>query len=72
MSDKQRGGRRAGAGRKVKPIEDRAEDRGKLTIRISPESGLLAQRLMLHFPAVPNVPALYEMAMSELAKRTDD
>ena len=69
---KQRGGARTGAGRPPKLVEDRALFNGKLRIHVSPESGLLAQRLMLHFPDVPTVEALYELAMRRLAEHTDD
>lgn len=69
---KPRGGARPGAGRPPKSIAERALFHGKLRIHVSPESGALAQRLMLHFPDVPTVEALYELAMRRLAATTDD
>lgn len=68
----QHGGKRIGAGRPPKSIEHRALFAGKIPIRVAPESALLAQRLMLHFPNVSTVEALYEYALEELAKHTDD
>jgi hypothetical protein len=71
-NSKQRGGKRIGAGRPPKSIEHRKLFKGKIAVRVSPESALLAQRLMLHFPEIRNVEGLYEYALNELAKRTDD
>lgn len=59
-------------GRAPKSIEHRALFKGKIAIRITPENALLAQRMMLHFPDVPSVEALYEEAMRRLAATTDD
>jgi hypothetical protein len=70
---KRRGGRRSNpGGRPPKPIEERKEWKGKIAIRISPDSAALAQRLMLHFPQVATVEALYEYALIRLAETTDD
>lgn len=60
------------AGRPPKSIADRKLFRGKVAIRITPENAALAQRLMLHFPHIPTVEALYEYAMTKLAETTDD
>lgn len=43
-----------------------------VTIRITPANAATAQRLMLHFPQVPTVEALYEYALKKLAETTDD
>lgn len=72
MTTNQRGGRRPGAGRPPKSIEHRKAFKGKVAIRISPDNAALAQRLMLHFPDVPTVEALYELAMLKLSETTDD
>lgn len=60
------------AGRPPTCIADRKLFRGKVAIRISPGNAALAQRLMLHFPDIPTVEALYEYAMTKLAEMTDD
>lgn len=66
------GGKRIGAGRPPKSIEDRKLFAGKIRIHVAPESALLAQRMMLHFPDVPSVEKLYEYAMVRLSQTTDD
>lgn len=72
-SKKTWGGRRSNqTGRPRIPVVERKVFAGKVGIRISAESAALAQRLMLHFPDVPNVEALYELAMVKLAEHTDD
>ncbi len=60
------------AGRPPKSITERALFRGKVAIRVRLENAALAQRLMLHFPHIPTVEALYEYAMTKLAEMTDD
>lgn len=59
-------------GRPPKAISERAAWKGKIAIRVSPEIGQLAQRLMLHFPDIPTVEALFEHALIKLAETTDD
>lgn len=59
-------------GRPPRPIEDRQAWKGKIAIRISPETAMLAQRLMLHFPQVATVEDLFACALRKLAETTDD
>lgn len=68
-----RGGLRSNpGGRPPKAIKDRAAWKGKIAIRVSPEIAALAQRLMLHFPEIKTVEALFEHALVKLAETTDD
>lgn len=53
---KQRGGKRAGAGRPPKSIAERAQWRGKVLLRISPEAALQLQALMLRDTPGVNTP----------------
>ncbi len=71
MAKSKRGGNHGG-GRPPKPISERAIWKGKIAIRVRPEIAAQAQRLMLHFPDVPNVEALFELALIRLAETTDD
>lgn len=41
-------------------------------VRVTREDMALAQRLLRHFPQVPNVEALFEYALRRLAETTDD
>jgi hypothetical protein len=71
-----RGGRRtAGPGKRIgrepKPIAERIAWKGKIAIRVTPETAARAQRLMLHFPDVPTVEALFEYALVKLAETTE-
>ena len=77
------GGRRAGAGRHSKPLAERkTRANGKVQVTIDParemvipvdiDTRVLAQRLMLHFPQVPNVESLFSYALRRLAETTDD
>lgn len=79
MASNAHGGRRAGAGRRPKPLADRKpRANGKLQVTIDPtremvivcdlETRALAQRLMLRFPDVPNVEALIALAVRRLAE----
>jgi len=82
-----RGGKRtAGPGKRIggepKPVEQKAVINGKVRVRINPatemiipvdaETRALAQRLMLHFPDVPNVESLFPYAVRRLSEMTDD
>lgn len=60
--DDKRGGVRVGAGRKPASV----------TIAVSLESAATAQQLILHFPGVSTVEALYEYALTKLAEHTGD
>lgn len=71
-------------GRPPKPLAEKRRIKGssKVIVRIDParemvipvdaETRLLAQRLMLHFPQVPTVEALFAYALQRLAETTDD
>lgn len=73
MPVKKRGGYRAGAGRPRKALEERQPRHdGKLAAWLSVEDMALAQRLMPHFPDVPNIDALFAYALHQLAAHTDD
>ncbi len=62
-----------GPGRRPLALDRRKPGRnGKITIEISPETAMLAQRLMLHFPEARNVEALFAYAMGRLSETTDD
>lgn len=68
-----RGGLRSNpGGRPPKALSERATWKGKIAIRVTPETAVLAQRLMLHFPHIPTVEALFEYALVKLADTTDD
>lgn len=66
-----RGGNHGG-GRPIKQLAERAAWKGKIAIRIDPETAALAQRLKLHFPDIPNVESLFAYALRKLAETTDD
>jgi len=68
MAKTTHGGRRQGAGRRPKPLTERKLQRGKVWIGIDVETAALAQRLMLHFPDVPNVESLFAYALRRLAE----
>jgi len=71
------GGRPRTTASEKKPGKD-----GRVTVRIDPasemvipadiETRVLAQRLMLHFPKVATVEALFAYALRKLAETTDD
>jgi hypothetical protein len=68
-----RGGARKGAGRPPKALTDRTAWKGRVAVRITPETAALAQRLMLYeWPGVANVNDLFEYALRRLAETTDD
>jgi hypothetical protein len=46
--------------------------RTSVQVVVDLDTAALAQRLMLHFPEIPTVEALFAHALRELAARTDD
>jgi hypothetical protein len=69
-----RGGRRANpGGRPPKPLDERVAFKGKIANRVSPETALLAQQLMLReWPGVGSIEQLIEYALRRLKETTMD
>lgn len=60
-------------GRPRQPVEARTPRKdGKLAAWLPLEDMALAQRLMLHFPAVRTIDELFAYALRRLAETTDD
>jgi len=67
QQNKQRGGRRPGAGRPPKSLTERQLFAGKVAVRLGPTTAFLAQRLLLcDWPGVTNIESLIAYALRRL------